>query len=219
MGESDADRSPTFKGVLGRSSPVFQLFCLEWRKDKYLMLFLFFICAEASLGSEVSMPKPIDPCDRSTASSSSTASVVGGVESREGELDGCRDKGGLKSGGICGVGGTRTSPIVGDVGRDLGDFRKAEEIDLERLFLLFSDFSCKVPLVLFELDGGVSPASMSINHQYLVLKELEPLLRASHLGAPNATWGGVGERGECVGAMVCHSMHGYSSHCFLPSFA
>ena len=87
LGESDTDRSPTFKRDLDRSSPVFQLFCLEWRKDKYLMLFFFFICAESSLGSKVSMPKPIDPCDRSTASSSSTAGVVGGVESSERELD------------------------------------------------------------------------------------------------------------------------------------
>ena len=87
LGESDTDRSPTFKRGLGRSSPVFQLFCLEWRKDKYLILFFFFTCVESSFGSKVSMPNPMDPCDRSTASSSSTAGVVGGVEIRERELD------------------------------------------------------------------------------------------------------------------------------------
>ena len=85
--ESDTDRSPTFKRDLGTSSPVIQLFCLEWRKDMYLMLFFFLACDESTFGSEVSMPKPMDPCDRSTASSSSTAGVVGGVESRECELD------------------------------------------------------------------------------------------------------------------------------------
>ena len=67
------------------------------------------------------------------------------------------------------MGGTRTSSVVGDVGRDLGDFRKAEEIDLERLFLLFSGFSSEVPLVFFELDGGLNPASMAIYHKCLVL--------------------------------------------------
>lgn len=87
LGESDTDRSPAFKRDLGRSSPEFQLFCLEWRNDKDRMLFFFFTCAESSFGSKVSMPNPMDPCDRSTASSSSIAGVVGGVESRERELD------------------------------------------------------------------------------------------------------------------------------------
>ena len=67
------------------------------------------------------------------------------------------------------MGGTSKSSVVGDVGRDLGDFRKAEESDLERLFLLLSGFSSDVPLVLFRLDGGLSPASMAIYHEYLVL--------------------------------------------------
>lgn len=67
------------------------------------------------------------------------------------------------------MGGTSRSSVVGDVGRDLGDFRKAEESDLERLFLLLSGFSSDVPVVLFELDGGLSPASMAIYHKCLVL--------------------------------------------------
>ena len=67
------------------------------------------------------------------------------------------------------MGGTSRSSVVGDVGRDLGDFRKAEESDLERLFLLLSGFSSDAPLVPFELDGGLSTTSIAIYHQCLVL--------------------------------------------------